>query len=63
MNKVNIVGRLTADPQLQTNSNGKTYVVYTLAVQGFNKDDTAFVPVITWGKPAEFLTMYGNKGS
>lgn len=65
MNNVNLVGRLTKDPQLSQSKQGQNYVRYTVAVDQYtSKEKTAeFIPCISFGKTAEFLTKYASKGS
>jgi len=66
MNKIILVGRLTRDPETK-DVNGKTVANFTVAVDRRfkNKDgqkETDFVPVVVWGKSAEFCGSYLNKG-
>ena len=68
MNKAILMGRLTKDPELRYTSNNSTAVCnFTLAVdrrftrQGEEKQ-TDFIPIVTWGKTAEFCSKYFQKG-
>lgn len=68
MNKVNLVGRLTRDPEVKTTTTGKAVATFTLAVDRRfkNKDgqkEADFVPIVVWGKQAEFVGQYLSKGS
>ena len=58
MNQVNLIGRLTKDPE--------PVASYTLAVKrSFAKDgeqDTDFINVISWNKSADFVQKYFKKG-
>lgn len=68
MNKCDFVGRFTKDPELKYMPNGETAVVnFTLAVdRKFKKEGqpTAdFLNFVAFGKPAEILTKYCQKGS
>lgn len=67
MNKVQLTGRLTADPELKRYSNEKGELVvanYSLAVpRRFKKEETDFFRCVSFGKTAEFLEKYIKKGS
>lgn len=66
MNKVNLLGRLTKDPEIETTVNNNLHARFTIAVdrrfarEGYQNVD--FVPVSVWGKSAEFASMYFKKG-
>lgn len=64
MNAIQIVGRLTADPELRRTQNGKAVTSYTVAVRRpHSKDETDFITVNTWEQGAEYLCQYGFKGA
>lgn len=67
LNQVNLMGRLTADPELRTTNSGQSICRFTLAVErsirssdGDRKTD--FINCMAWAKTAEFLTSYFKKG-
>ena len=68
MNNVSLVGRLTKDVDLRyTTQKMRAVGSFTLAVERdprkVTKDRTAdFIPVVTWGKTAEFASKYFSKG-
>lgn len=67
-NKVIMIGRLTATPEMVTTSNEKSVTRFTLAVnRRFKGQDgerqADFVNVVFWGKLAETLASYASKGS
>jgi single-strand DNA-binding protein len=66
MNSVNMVGRLTRDPELKTTNTGKSVCSFCIAVdRQFKSQDgpTAdFFECTAWGQPGEFLNQYGGKG-
>lgn len=62
MNSVNIIGRLTRDPELKTTSGGKTVTEFTIAVDKFGSEEGMFFRVKAWGKTAEFVSNYVQKG-
>ena len=61
-NKAVIVGRISTDLELRYTSSNKAYCRFNLAVNRMN-EGTDFIPVTVWGKPAENLVSYQNKGS
>lgn len=67
MNICVFTGRLTKDPELKANSNGKNYTRFTLAVDNgkdSNGERTAiFINCVAWNKTAEYITKYFSKGS
>lgn len=68
MNKVILVGRLTRPPEVKNTTTGKAVAIFTLAVDRRfkNKDgqkEADFVPIVVWGKQAEFAGQYLSKGS
>lgn len=63
MNCINIVGRLTADPELKTTQSGISVCSYDLAVKRPNvKDTTDFLKVVSWKGGAEYIAKYAHKG-
>ena len=68
MNKIVLLGRLTADPQVKYSQGDSATAVarYTLAVnKKFKKDGepTAdFIPCVVFGRSAEFTEKYFRKG-
>jgi len=67
MNKVIIIGRLTADPTIKTTQSQIAFCGFTIAVdRKFKKDGekTAdFITCVAWRQQAEFLGKYFQKGS
>ena len=64
MNSVNIIGRITAEPELKTTQSGIFVCSFTLAVKRPRvKDTTDFLPVIVWRQSAEYTSRYAHKGS
>lgn len=66
INRIVLVGRLTADPELKYTPSGKAVASFTIAVdrrQNSQGDkETDFIPVIVWEKSAEFASNYLSKG-
>ena len=67
MNKVILIGRLTADAELKQTQNGTSVARFSLAVnRRFSKDNeqTAdFISCVAWKHTAEFICKYFRKGS
>ncbi len=65
LNSVVLIGRLTADPDLRyLPNNGSAVATFNLAVaRQFKKDETDFIPIVTWQKQAENCANYLKKGS
>lgn len=66
MNEVNLIGRLTRDPELKHTQNNKANVFFTLAVDdgvdGNGQKRANFIPCEVWGKQAQALAQYQAKG-
>ena len=64
MNRVYIIGRLCADPELKMTNGGKSVTTFTVAVnrQG-QKSESDFLDCVAWEKTAEFICKYFQKGS
>ena len=65
MNKVCLVARLTAKPELRYTNSNTAFTRFTVAVNsgyGDNKK-TDFIPIIVWKKQAENVCNYLDKGS
>ena len=61
MNNVNLIGRLTADPEVRYTQDNKAVVKATLAVDGYG-DKTDFINITAFNKTAETLEKYTHKG-
>lgn len=67
LNKVILMGRLTADPELRQTPNGVSTCQFTIAVDrsfvGQNGERQAdFITVVAWRQTAEFVSRYFAKG-
>lgn len=67
MNKVTLVGRLVADPEIKSTTNGTATCRVVIAVEqrfksadGERKSD--FIPITAWKQTAEFITRFFKKG-
>lgn len=67
MNNVSLTGRLTRDPEVRYSDGGSTIARFTLAVdRRFKSEDgpTAdFIGCIAFGRTAEFIEKYFQKGT
>lgn len=67
LNRVILMGRLTADPELRQTQSGISFVKFNIAVGRKFKNDngehqTDFISVTAWRKTAEFVSRYFSKG-
>ena len=65
MNKVELIGRMTKDPDIRMSGGEKAQVIarFTLAVdRKFKRDEADFITCVAFGKTGEFLEKYGHKG-
>ena len=68
MNRVELVGRLTAKPELRYTGSNVPFARFTVAVNRTfsntnGERETDFINCITWRKQAENLCQYQDKGS
>ena len=68
LNHIDIMGRLTRDPELRRTQSGTPVVSFALAVdRDFSGKDggekeTDFIDVVAWRSTAEFVSKYFTKG-
>jgi single-strand DNA-binding protein len=67
MNSVNMIGRLTRDPELRTTNTGKDVASFSIAVaKRFKREgepDADFFRCTTWSQSATYISNYGFKGA
>lgn len=68
LNKVMLIGRLAADPELRRTQSDLAVTSFSVAVnRRYNKDQAQqavdFIDVVAWRNQAEFVTKYFKKGS
>jgi single-strand DNA-binding protein len=68
MNKVILVGRITADPELRYTQSNIAYTRFTLAVNRNFKNESGeteadFISCVAWNKLAETISNYVKKGN
>jgi len=69
LNKVMLIGNLTADPELKTTQSGIAVTTFSIAVQRrFAKQQAEgqqtadFINIVAWRQSAEFVCKYFSKG-
>lgn len=69
LNKVVLIGNLTADPELKYTSSGTARTRFSIAVNrqyknstGQLQEEVTFIPIVTWGTQAENCANYLSKG-
>ncbi len=68
LNKVILMGRLTADPELRQTPSGISSCRFSVAIdRGYKSKDTGerqtdFINVVAWRQTAEFVSRYFSKG-
>lgn len=69
MNKVILMGRLTADPELRQTPNGVSSCRFTVAInrnfvdKSTGQRNADFISCVAWRQTAEFVSRYFKKGS
>lgn len=68
LNVVAIMGRLVADPELRTTQQGTNVCTFRIAcersyTQKGQQRQADFVDIVAWGKTAEFICKFFQKGS
>ena len=70
LNKVFILGRVTADPILRSTASGAQVVNFSIATNrvwndkaGSRKEETEFHNVVVWGHQADIVSRFLKKGS
>ncbi len=67
LNRIILVGRLTADPDARATVEGLPMTRFRLAVNRFKKDDAPqtadFIDIVAWRKLAEICGQFLKKGS
>lgn len=70
INRVILIGRLTRDPELKSTNNGSYFCRFSLASNrniynrqtGESRDEVGFFDCVAWGKSAETIHKYLQKG-
>jgi len=63
INRLILVGRITDKPELRQTNTNKSVTNFDLAVnRTFGEKETDFFKIVVWGKTAEFVCQYVEKG-
>lgn len=69
INRVNLIGRLTRDPDIKQIPSGTSIASFSIANKktyvsnGEKKEECSFLNCICWGKGGEIISQYAKKGS
>jgi single-strand DNA-binding protein len=70
LNKAQVIGRLTRDPEMRTTPQGTTVTSFSVATNfvwtdqsGLKKESVEFHNIVAWRKLAEIIGQYLKKGS
>lgn len=67
MNSINLIGRITKDPEVKLTQNGTKYLRFCIAVDGIKDKEgnipADFIDCIAWNKGAELIGKHFKKGS
>ncbi len=70
LNKVFIIGRLTADPLMKTTPGGQSVVNFSIATNrnwndkaGARQEEVEYHNIVVWGRQAEIANQFLTKGS
>ncbi|MCX7589769.1 MAG: single-stranded DNA-binding protein [Patescibacteria group bacterium] len=70
LNKVFLIGRITANPEIRKTPSGQSVTNFTVATNrvwtnkdGSKQQETEFHNVVVWGRQAEIANQFLNKGS
>lgn len=67
LNMIAAMGRLTHTPELRTTTSGKEVCSFDIACErsysASGQRETDFLPCVAWGKTAQFVTQYFDRGS
>ena len=64
LNRVILMGRLAADPELRSTNSGTNVAPFRVGVsRDYNREQTDWINVVAWRQTAEFVANYFSKGS
>lgn len=67
MNRIELIGRLTRDPEVRNTTSGMTVASFSLAVErdfaSNGAKETDFINCVAWRNPGEYAAKYFKKGS
>lgn len=64
LNHIDLMGRLTADPELRKTQSDKSVVTFTIACdRDFGEKTTDFISCVAWQQTGEFIKAHFRKGN
>lgn len=64
LNRIILMGRLAADPELRTTPNGVSVASFRIGVaRDYDREQTDWINIVAWRQTAEFVSNYFSKGS
>lgn len=64
LNRIILMGRLAADPELRTTQSGVSVASFRIGVaRDYDREQTDWINVVAWRQTAEFVSKYFFKGS
>lgn len=64
LNRVILMGRLAADPELRTTNSGTNVATFRIGVsRDYDRDQTDWINIVAWRQTAEFVKNYFSKGN
>lgn len=62
MNSVNLIGRLTSDPELRRLESGMSVCNMRIAINGIRENEVTYIDVVSFEKQAEACAKHLSKG-
>ena len=64
LNRIILMGRLAADPELRTTNSGVSVVSFRIGVaRDYDREQTDWIHIVAWRQTAEFVSKYFSRGS
>ena len=64
LNRVILMGRLAADPELRSTNSGTNVAAFRIGVsRDYDREQTDWINAVAWRQTAEFVANYFSKGS
>lgn len=62
MNSVNLIGRLTKDPEVRYTTDSMAVARFSIAIDRFSKEETDYPNIVCFGRTAENVERFLKKG-
>lgn len=64
LNRIILMGRLAADPELRSTNSGVSVVSFRIGVaRDYDREKTDWINIVAWRQTAEFVKNYFSKGN